>query len=63
MGKEYTAIYCTGPPDILIVDGRRERVERKSFGVCIAIAKEQEPVAGFAEHFGMSGDVIAKLLD
>ena len=62
MGEEDAAAQPARPAGVLGVNGRREGIDGKSVGVCIAIAKQEEAVAGFADDFRMSGDVVANLL-
>src|SRR5215469_14778746 len=62
MSKEDTTVNRARPPYIFSVDGCGEGVDGKSFGICIAIAKQQEPVVGFADDFGVAGDVVPNLL-
>src|SRR5215471_3206878 len=62
VGEKHAAAHSTGTPCILRVDGCRKRIERKPFAARIAIAKQQEPVTGFADDFRTSGDVITNLL-
>ena len=61
VGEERAAAHRAAPPCVFPIDRRGKGVDGKSLGTCIAIAKQQEAVAGFANDFRMPRDMIANL--
>lgn len=62
MGQENETVHGARPPSILDIDGGGQGIERKSFGARVTIPKQQKTIAGFANKFGISGDLIPNLL-
>lgn len=62
MGQENETVHGARPPSILDIDGGGQAIERKSFGARVTIPKQQKTIAGFANKFRISGDLIPNLL-
>ena len=54
MGHKNAPVHRGRPPGILDIDGSSEGIERKSFGACVSISKQQKTIAGFTNKFRIS---------